>query len=351
MDRGASVSAEQAGPARGAPARPSAAPAAPAVGCSHGAALVDSPGEAVRVTAAFLEEGLRAGDLPVLAAAPATAEAVRRALGVSSGGVDEDARLILLGARAPGAAAVFRTLVGRAATAGSGRLRVAAEPWFGTDPRRWREVRRWEAASNALAGALPATAMCVYDRGRLPAEALRTARDTHRELLVGGVVEGNPEYRDPAEYLHELAAVREPVEAGEPVYAVDDVPALPVLRRGLQQVLAAAVPDPDLCADLHLAVSEVAANAFRHGRPPVSARVWADGTSVVCTVTDSGPGIDEPLAGFVPAHGDDLSAGGMGLWLARKLWDSVDLLPGREGGFTVRLATTLPAPVAGRGVA
>ena len=51
------------------------------------------------------------------------------------------------------------------------------------------------------------------------------------------------------------------------------------------------------------------------------------------------------------AHGDDLGAGGMGLWLARKLWDSVDLLPGVPGGFTVRLASTLQHPDAGRGVA
>ncbi len=351
MDRGASVPAAQAGPARGASARPSAAPASPAVGCLHRAALVDSPDEAVTVAAAFLEEGLRAGDLPVLAAAPATAEAVRRALGVSSGGVEEDARLCLLGARAPDATTASRTLVGRAAATGSGRLRVLAEPWFGTDPRRRREVRRWEAAFNALAGALPVTAVCVYDRGRLPAEALRTARLTHRELLVGGTRVSSSGYRDPEESLRELAGVREPLEAAEPVYAVDGVPGLPVLRRDLQRVLAAVVPDPDLCADLHLAASEVAANAFRHGRPPVSARVWADGTSVVCTITDSGPGIDDPLAGFVPAHGDDLAAGGMGLWLARKLWDSVDLLPGAGGGFTVRLASTLPAPDTGRGAA
>jgi anti-sigma regulatory factor (Ser/Thr protein kinase) len=324
---------------------------APAAGCLHDAALVDSPEETVRVAAAFLEEGLRAGDLAVLATAPATAEAVRRALGVRAGDVGEDGRLCLLGARAPDAAAVFRTLVTRAAGTGSGRLRVLAEPWFGADPRRWREVRRWEAASNALAAALPVTAVCVYDRGRLPADALRTARLTHRELLVDGTRVGSPGYREPDDCLHELAAVREPLESGAPVYAVDDVPSLPELRGGLRRALAAVVPDPDQHADLHLAASEVAANAFRHGRPPVGARVWADDTAVVCTVTDSGPGHDDPLAGFVPAHGDDLGAGGMGLWLARKLWDSVDLRPGPRGGLTVRLAATLARPDAGRGAA
>ena len=57
-------------------------------------------------------------------------------------------------------------------------------------------------------------------------------------------------------------------------------------------------------------------------------------------ITDSGHSFADPLAGFWPAHGDDLGRGGMGLWLARKLWDSVDLLPGPDG-LTVRLGTRL----------
>ncbi len=351
MDRRSAASATRAEPERGTPARRTTARPRTTGGLVHGAALLESAGEAVDVAAAHLEEGLRAGDLPVLAAAPDTAEAVRRALGLRARGVEEDPRICLIGVRAPDAMAAVRHLAERAADTGSGRLCVAAEPQYDADPRRWREVRRYEAAVDALAAAAPVTLLCLYARERLPAEALGTARLAHRELLTGGVWVGNPAYRRPHACLRELAVVREPVEAGEPVYAVDDVPTLPVLRGDLRRVLAAVVPDPDQRADLHLAASEVASNAFRHGRPPVSARVWADAGSVVCTVTDSGAGVGDPFAGFLPAHGDDLAAGGMGLWLARKLWDSVDLLPGVPGGFTVRLASTLQRPDAGRGVA
>ena len=54
--------------------------------------------------------------------------------------------------------------------------------------------------------------------------------------------------------------------------------------------------------------------------------------------TTGGP--RQPFAGYGPAHGDDLSHGGMGLWLARQLCDHVDILTGPDG-VTVRLTTTL----------
>jgi anti-sigma regulatory factor (Ser/Thr protein kinase) len=100
------------------------------------------------------------------------------------------------------------------------------------------------------------------------------------------------------------------------------------------------VPDLDQREDLHLAASEIASNAFRHGVRPVSARVWADGARIVCVISDRGTTYSDPFSGFVPAHGLDLSRGGMGLWLARKLWDHVDVLPGAEG-LRVRLSSRI----------
>ncbi|WP_448641846.1 anti-sigma factor RsbA family regulatory protein [Geodermatophilus sp. URMC 63] len=316
----------------------------------HTAALVRSADETVAVAAAFLEEGLREGDLPVLGCVPDTADAVRRALGTGVGTVEDDARICLVGARSPDAVVVVRRLLERAGATGSGRLRILAEPQWDADPRRRREVLRYEAASNVFMAGAPVTVMCVYDQERLPPEVVAGARHTHPELAHDGVRVPSPAFRPPADLLRGLGAVREPLQAGEPVYAVDAAPTLPTLRGDLRRVLTRWVPDADQRADLHLAVSEVAANAFRHGRQPVSARVWTDGDAMVCTISDAGTSSVDPLTGFVPAHGDDLAAGGMGLWLARKLWDSVDLLPG-TGGFTVRLSTTLVPPAAGIGAA
>jgi anti-sigma regulatory factor (Ser/Thr protein kinase) len=87
-------------------------------------------------------------------------------------------------------------------------------------------------------------------------------------------------------------------------------------------------------------VDEMTTNALRHGRPPVDLRLWADEKRLVCTVTDRGAGLQDPFIGYGPAHGDDLSLGGMGLWLARQLCDHVDITVTGDG-VRVRLTTVL----------
>jgi hypothetical protein len=72
----------------------------------------------------------------------------------------------------------------------------------------------------------------------------------------------------------------------------------------------------------------------------VGAKIWTDGHRIVCAIHDGGTAWGDPFSGFLPAHGLDLSHGGMGLWLARKLWDHVDVLPSGDG-LTVRLSSRL----------
>jgi len=72
----------------------------------------------------------------------------------------------------------------------------------------------------------------------------------------------------------------------------------------------------------------------------VSLRLWIAPDRIVCTIADHGGGWDDPFAGYGPAHGSDLSRGGMGLWLARQLCDHVDITSDDDGArvrLTVRL--------------
>jgi anti-sigma regulatory factor (Ser/Thr protein kinase) len=223
---------------------------------------------------------------------------------------------------------------------GSGRLRVVAAVDFGADPADWREGQRFESVFNRLMGDAPVSAVCLYDRRRLSSQVIASAVATHPQLVLGSNWSVSAGFQDPKTYVPSLPLPREPVEDGAPVFAVEDAPTLVGLRRQLAAVIAARVSDQDQREDLQLGASEIAANAFRHGVRPVSAKVWSDGDRLICAITDSGTTYTDVFSGFVPAHGPDLGRGGMGLWLARKLWDHVDVLP-RPEGLTVRLSTRL----------
>jgi anti-sigma regulatory factor (Ser/Thr protein kinase) len=314
-----------------------------AVPVSHGhaAAVVTSESQLLDVALPFLERGLRNDDLVVLNCPPDTVALVSRELGERARGLESEPRLSLLGSRAPDALTMAGRFVERAVGSGSGRLRILSEIDWGTEPADWREGQRFESVFNRLMSTAPVDCLCMYDRRRLPSSVVESAAATHPVLVDAmGSVTASPAFQDPGAYVPSLPLPREPVEDGAPVFAVDDARTLAGLRHQLGAAIAALVPDREQQEDLHLAASEIAANAFRHGIRPVSARVWAGSDRIVCVISDRGTSYGDPLSGFVPAHGLDLSRGGMGLWLARKLWDHVDVLPGPTG-LSVRLSTRL----------
>ncbi len=306
----------------------------------HGAAVVGSESELLAVALPFLEDGLREGDLVALTCPPDTVALLTRELGARASSVESDPRISLLGSRAPDALSMCGRFLERAMGSGSGRLRVVAEVDFGADPADWREGQRFESVYNRLLGDAPVSAVCLYDRRRLAAPVVESAAATHPILVDASGSRANPAFQDPGIYVPSLPLPREAVEDDAPALAVDDARTLAGLRHQLGAVIAALVPDREQQEDLHLAASEIAANAFRHGVRPVSARVWGDGDRIVCVISDCGTSYSDPFSGFAPAHGADLSRGGMGLWLARKLWDHVDVLPG-PAGLSVRLSSRL----------
>jgi anti-sigma regulatory factor (Ser/Thr protein kinase) len=77
-------------------------------------------------------------------------------------------------------------------------------------------------------------------------------------------------------------------------------------------------------------------NAWRHGRPPVTARIWAASGRILVRVHDTGPGPADPLAGLVPAPARP-ELQGAGLWLSHVLGLDPALIRSRDG-FTVRLS-------------
>ncbi|MEU2347788.1 ATP-binding protein [Modestobacter sp. NPDC049651] len=305
-----------------------------AVAVDHDCQLVDDD-EGLRAAAArFLEEAATAGDVARAALpgwlvdelAPQHPDAVLIAL--------EQATF----AREPDVIAAVRRRAGELAA--PRRLRLMGVVG-GADARAWEERCRCEAVTNVAYAGLPVSVSCLYDRRSTPDAGLAIALATHPLLRTPGGVAANPDHQDPHAFLAARPVLEEPLQSTAPVLAVDDAPTLPGLRHRMGEALRGLAGSADAEEDFHLAVSEIAANAFRHGTRPVSARLWAAPDRLVCTITDSGSSYANPLAGYRPAHGDDLSRGGMGLWLARKLCDHVDLIATRSS-FTVRLVSVLP---------
>ncbi len=242
--------------------------------------------------------------------------------------------------RTPTALTEFRRLAERGAAEGFGRVRVVGEMNFGPTEREWVEWERYEAVVNDALAAWPLWGLCVYDTRRLPAQVVESGRRTHPQVVTAEGRLPNPAFTDPADYLRTLPTPAEPLEETPPRFVVDGVEDFSALRHAVAEQLRGLHGPSDLVEDFLLAVDEMTSNAVRHGRPPLGLLLWATPDRLVCRITDHGAGFDDPFAGFGPAHGADLSRGGMGLWLARQLCDHVDISTG-DDGVSVRLTTRL----------
>ncbi|KQS71890.1 anti-sigma factor RsbA family regulatory protein [Modestobacter sp. Leaf380] len=311
-------------------------------GCSpHAALLVEDDAAVLAAAPGFLCDGIDAGQVAVVVVSAPVAELLRPALaGHPVVFVDW---IEVFGGGAPAAVTALRRLAARLRPGPSDVVRVLIEPMAGDDPDTWREWQRFEAVLDHVAATEPLCVACLHDARREAAPLLESARATHPVLLRGAAEVANPDHQDPAVFLETLEVPGEPLEDSEPLVAEHAVRDL----RGLRRALATRAADEGLLEthetrveDFLLAVDEMTTNALRHGRPPVDLRLWAGEGRLVCRVTDHGTGLDDPFIGYGPAHGEDLSQGGMGLWLARQLCDHVDITPD-GAGVSIRLITHL----------
>jgi len=214
-------------------------------------------------------------------------------------------------------------------------VRALAEPvWDGWTPRQTVEWARYESLINVVFGDADARALCPYDVNGLPQRIIDHARQTHPLLEDRGRTVRNTDYVQPAVFggrCDRARAFKRP--RGADYYAItsDDLHGLRAFvgERALRHGL-----DPQAAQHLVTAANEVAANALRHGSPPVGAWVWADGPELLCEVGDNGLWRAGPLVGFVPP-GSALERG-FGLWTVRLLVDLMELRAGWDGTF-VRL--------------
>jgi anti-sigma regulatory factor (Ser/Thr protein kinase) len=308
----------------------------------HRALIADSDADLAAAVERFVHDGLAAGEPVVISCTEGTAALLRAALGDRPGAQWAEWSDVF-GSGAAAAVTAIRRLAERHRAGAGSLVRVVLEPLAGPDPETWREWQRFEAVLDHEVAAEPVLALCVTDTRRVPSALVATARATHPVLVGTGGERRNPDHVDPERYLQSLPIPPEPLEETEPLVRATAVRDLRGLRRELAERVADALLAPGsepALEDFLLAVDEMTTNALRHGRPPVSLRLWASKDRLVCTITDRGAGFEDPFIGYGPAHGEDLSLGGMGLWLARQLCDHVDITPDGDG-VHVRLTTVL----------
>jgi len=213
---------------------------------------------------------------------------------------------------------------GRHEPAGSG-IQVVDEHPHHADASWW-EWSRVEAAHNLL---LPgAWHLCAHDPETLGLHRSTDLRATHP--WIDG--EPNASYVDPTAFLRgrlaEPTAARLP-EAWARLVDPDEDQVAELVR----SFAASTDLGPDHVADLVFAAREVSADAHRHGTPPVEVSLWGGASRLTVAVTETGPGVGDPLAGLVPGAA---GRGGTGLWLVHCM---VDVRHQRgPGGSTVLLS-------------
>jgi signal transduction histidine kinase len=114
-------------------------------------------------------------------------------------------------------------------------------------------------------------------------------------------------------------------------------------KGGLAQVratvaaYASTLAAGEVVDDLLLVVNELCGNAIRHGGGPGRLRMWTDRHQLTFRVTDYGPGMPEAEVQGLELP-DLQTAGGRGIWIARRLADlRID-----TGPFGTTVTATMP---------
>ncbi|MDR7326941.1 MULTISPECIES: anti-sigma factor RsbA family regulatory protein [Catenuloplanes] len=302
-------------------------------GLCHEALLYDSDTAYCDAVLPFLRDGLADGDALVAAVRTDHTALLRDALGADAAQVmfiDREEWY-----RRPAVTiAGWRGLLAQAQARGHGRARIVGEVVFGGVDRH-RSWTRYESAVNALFADAPAWIVCPYDTRVLPDQVVADAHRTH-PVVRDPDRRDSTGYRPPAALLPELPEDPPPV-TGPPAadLVLRDVSELGAIRRTVRAV-ASGWPDDPL-DDLLLVATEIAINGLRHGSGQRHLRLWRADDTIVCEVSDDGPGPPDPLVGYGPPPDDSL--GGRGLWLVRQLCDAMAIST-TAGRTHVRVAMT-----------
>jgi anti-sigma regulatory factor (Ser/Thr protein kinase) len=302
----------------------------------HQAFLYDSPEHFAGRMAPVVRAGLERGDGVFVGANGTSIEALRGELGADAAAVEIQDTTKWAPRPADRLFAVQQMI--DSLEPGRELLALGEPVWSGSDAVM-REWARYESVINAVFANAPLRFVCLYDRAALSDRILAYGRATHGQLIdAHGTTCQCREYVPPERYVPALRPT-------DPVWPAPDG-ACEIRFEGDHRSLRVAVGSfarqrgmrPERVDELVLAANEISTNALLHGAAPVDARIWVAGGELICEISDCGPGIADPLAGWsLPARAE---MGGWGLPLSRRLCDALEIARS-ERGTTIYLHMSL----------
>jgi anti-sigma regulatory factor (Ser/Thr protein kinase) len=295
----------------------------------HDLLVYDADDGFARFVALFVEEGVEAGH-PVVVV---TDDRRRALLTDTLEGSDAEAVTFIdrdgFYTRPEAVIAEYNAALNQLLGAGAEAVRVYGELPECNDADEWTAWLRYESIIERVFADQPVWVTCGYDSRAVPPWVIAGVWRAHREVHSHGWVE-NPLYDDPAEIVRSLAPAPVDLPGLRSLPLVEDEH---TFRRLLAAELTGERVPAEAAAELLTAASAVFDNAQRHGGGLRGLRAGRARDRFVCEVSDCGPGISDPFAGYAPPRrpGDPL-----GLWTARQMTRRLDLLSS-ENGLTVRL--------------
>ena len=289
----------------------------------------DSDDRMVAKMAPFLESGLAEREAVVVILDRRKWELLADALGSDAEAIsyiDRDAFY----ERPEAAIAGYDRRLREFARDGAKSVRAFAELPRCETEREWDPWIAYEATVNRALAHHPFWVTCGYDKREMPEPLFESGLDTHPCILSDDRAR-SPRYHDPEEVVSTRTPTAVPLTGLHALPTYGDAQGF---RESLSAELEAAGVPPLESQNMLIAAGEVLANAQQHGGGPLSVRVGVVGDRFACEISDAGPGIGDPLVGFVPPQPGHV--GGAGLWVARQLTSQLELVPSPQG-FSVRL--------------
>lgn len=299
-------------------------------------ALMYEPGDGYLDTAAaFLREGIGAGDAILASGTTENVQRLRELLGSWADEVEfADSRLWYV--QPTKTIAAYSTFVREHLNS---RIRVIAEPgWQARTAIEVAEWTRYEALVNQAFADVDASVLCMYDRTALAPGMVDGGLCTHPELVDRLGAHSNDHYLDPGTVAARIDADPLPAPPPDTTKVPVDNADLSPLRSFISAYCKRHGMSRARVNDLLVAATEVATNAIRHGLPPMSCRLWSAGIDIVVEITDGGHWELDDVPGFIPP--DPATRSGLGLWGVRMLCALVQVRTSPTGT-TVRMHVPL----------